>query len=57
MTEAPTSATSTWISETRQRLKRGQIDFRFGATRREAVRPANILSGYLCRKIGAGDGI
>ena len=57
MTEAPTSATSTWISETRQRLKRGQIDFQFVATRREAVRPANILSGYLCRKIGAGDGI
>ena len=31
MTEAPTSATSTWISEPRQTLKRGQIDFRFVA--------------------------
>ena len=40
MTEAPTSATSTWISEPRQTLKRGRIDFRFVATRREAVRPA-----------------
>ena len=40
MTEAPTSATSTWISETRQRLKRGQIDFRLALhVERQSVRP------------------
>jgi hypothetical protein len=57
MTEAPTSATSTWISEPRQTLKRGKIDFRFVACTWRGSPSAKILSGYLCRKIGAGDGI